>query len=45
MSDLRIAGANLIRPIEAPELQQAGQTGEAGGELFRFIERSHRAYQ
>ena len=34
MSDLRIAGANLIRPIEAPELQQAGQTGEDRGGNF-----------
>lgn len=34
MSDLHIAGANLIKPIEAPGLQQAGQTGEAGGANF-----------
>ncbi len=34
MSDLRIAGAHLPRPIEAPDLQQAGQSGEAGGTNF-----------
>ncbi len=34
MSDLHIAGANLIKPIEAPGLQQAGSAGEAGGANF-----------
>ncbi|HQR14567.1 MAG TPA: flagellar hook-basal body complex protein FliE [Nitrospira sp.] len=34
MSDLHIAGANLIKPIDTPGLQQAGQTGEAGGANF-----------
>ncbi len=34
MSDLRIAGANLTRPIEAPDLHQAGQSGEVGGANF-----------
>lgn len=34
MSDLHIAGANLIKPIEAPGLQQAGSSGEAGGANF-----------
>lgn len=30
MSDLRIAGANLPRPIEAPEIHEPGQGIEAG---------------
>ena len=34
MSDLHVAAANLIKPIEAPGLQQAGSAGEAGGANF-----------
>ena len=34
MSDLRIAGANLPRPIEMPEIHEPGQGQEAGGTNF-----------
>ena len=34
MSDLRIAGANLPRPIEMPEIHEPGQGQEVGGTNF-----------
>lgn len=34
MSDLRIAGANLPRPIETPEIHEAAQGHEAGAANF-----------
>jgi flagellar hook-basal body complex protein FliE len=34
MSDLRIAGANGLRPIEVPEIHEAGAGGEAGAANF-----------
>ena len=34
MSDLRIAGANGFRPIEMPEIHEAGPGGEAGAANF-----------